>query len=431
MSAFVKGIPLADRAIRRNPFFYPGFRRLLAETEGASLGERRALADNLLQRSRRWAEALPGYAEIDLARPLSDQPILTKEALQDSVDDFRHSTWLPAAHAATGGSTGIPLQLIRSLRSLTMEQAMIDHLAAKCGVDLTRCRIAVLRGDAVKDPNDNHPPFWRTYGTRRLVFSSNHLNAANYRHFEEALAGFAPDVLLAYPSSLELLAHLADEQRSKVRLKLVITSSETLRPGIRQRVRACFDAALLDYYGMAERVCAAYSLEDGAYRFVFPYGYAELVPGSDGRHRIVGTGFWNRLQPLRRYDTEDVALLPEGMTELDFERVTLGLQDFAGIQGRTTDYFVLADGSRIYTLDQLPHGVLGAASVQLVQESLNTALLVVVPNARFSERTVEAVRHNFYLKAPRSIGLRIEVRESPYRLASGKAPPFISHLARA
>src|SRR5262249_49315976 len=163
---------------------------------------------------------------------------------------------------------------------------------------------------------------------------SNHLNATNYPHFDEALRGFAPDVLLAYPSSLELLTHLAEEHKSKVRLKLVITSSETLRPGIRRRVRDGFDAALLDYYGMAERVCAAYSLEDGVYRFVFPYGYAELVPGSNGRYRIVGTGLWNRLQPLRRYDTEDVALLPEGISQPDFEGVTLGLREFAGIQGR-------------------------------------------------------------------------------------------------
>jgi phenylacetate-CoA ligase len=39
------------------------------------------------------------------------------------------------------------------------------------------------------------------------------------------------------------------------------------------------------------------------------------------------------------------------------------------------------------------------------------------------------IRRNFYMKAPRSMQVRVEVRDSPYRLANGKAPNFISQLA--
>ena len=60
------------------------------------------------------------------------------------------------------------------------------------------------------------------------------------------------------------------------------------------RVKRVFGAPLLDYYGQTERSCAAYSLEDGVYRFIFPYAYPELIPGADGRCSIVGTPFWNR-----------------------------------------------------------------------------------------------------------------------------------------
>jgi phenylacetate-CoA ligase len=68
--------------------------------------------------------------------------------------------------------------------------------------------------------------------------------------------------------------------------------------------------------------------------------------------------------------------------------------------------------------------------VQLIQESLDAALIVVVPNGKFCARTLDVIRQNFYAKAPRSIDLRIEVRASPHRLASGKAPLFISQIAR-
>src|SRR5581483_10710022 len=109
----------------------------------------------------------------------------------------------------------------------------LDWLAAKAGVDLARCRVAVLRGDLLKDPNDQNAPFWYQAGRRRLVLSSIHLNPANYLHFARELQAFRPDVLLAYPSSLELLTQLAEEHRSRLRIPLVITSSETLRPGLR------------------------------------------------------------------------------------------------------------------------------------------------------------------------------------------------------
>jgi phenylacetate-CoA ligase len=430
MSAFVKSIPLAERLIRRNPFYYRDFRRLLERTESAGLQERRILAERLLARSRAWAQLLPGYAHLDLAAPLSEQPVLMKETLQDRPDDFQLRSWLPAAHAATGGSTGVPLQLVRSLPSLTMEQAMIDHLAAKAGVDLPRAKIAVLRIDRIKDPNDDRPPFWRQVGQRRLVLSSMHLNARRYPSFEQKLREFRPDVLLALPSSLELLTDLASERGSPIGFKLVITSSEMLRAGLRERVRNCFGATLIDYYGMAERVCAAYSLEDGRYQFILPYGFAELVSIDACRYRVLGTSFWNRYQPLRRYDTEDIAVLPRGASPEQLERIALGIDPFFGIEGRSTDYFLLADGSRIYTMDQVPLGVTGAATVQLVQESLDAALVVVVPNAKFSDHTLETIRHNFYLRAPRTVNVRVEVRDSPYRLANGKAPAFISTLAQ-
>jgi phenylacetate-CoA ligase len=431
MSAFVKSIPLADRLIRRNPLYYRGFRRLLAEAETATLAERRAMAADLLARNGAWARALPGYAGFGLDRPLAEQPILVKEKLQDRDTAFQARSWLPLAHAATGGSTGVPLRLVRTLQSLTMEQAMIDHLAAKAGVDLSAAKSAVLRIDRIKDPNDDTPPFWREAGRQRLLLSSMHLNARHYPDFARALRAFRPDVLLALPSSLELLTDLAGEHGAPVDLKLVITSSEMLRPGLRARVEKCFGAALIDYYGMAERVCAAYSTEDGIYRFIFPYGYPELLKIEEGRYRILGTSFWNRCQPLRRYDTDDIALLPAGVSAEGLERIALGLDPFLGIEGRSTDYFLLADGSRIYTMDQVPLGVTGAATVQLIQESVDAALVVVVPNGKFSDHTLDSIRRNFYQRAPRSVKVRVEVRDTPHRLANGKAPVFISNLARA
>jgi phenylacetate-CoA ligase len=154
-----------------------------------------------------------------------------------------------------------------------------------------------------------------------------------------------------------------------------------------------------------------------------------MIESAPGRYRIIGTSLWNQRQPLWRYDTDDIAILPEGAGADQVERVALGLDTFSGIEGRGSDYLLLADGSRIVTMDYVPNGVSGAATVQLMQESVDSAVLIVVPNSKFSDHTLDLLRQNFYSKAPRNIKLRLEVRDSPYRLANGKAPIFISTRA--
>jgi phenylacetate-CoA ligase len=430
MFLFLKQIPAAERIIKRNPFFYFEFRNALEAMEDAGLETRRAEAERLRARVLRWAGKLPGYRGYAFGRGFSDLPLLSKARLQNEAAAFQRRTWIPQVEVATSGTTGQPLRLKRSIQSLAIEQAMFDWMAAKVGLDYGNCRIGVLRGDEVKDPNDAAPPYWTELGRNKLIFSSGHLNSRTFPHYERKLQEFKPDILTCYPSSLDLLTHLAEPRNSSITFKLAITSSETLNDGLRQRVKRVFGAPLLDYYGQTERSCAAYSLEDGVYRFIFPYAYPELIAGPDDKCSIVGTPFWNRAQPLLRYDIGDIAVLPEGAAENEGERerISLGLSTFAGIEGRRSDCLRLADGSRVFGLDRIPSGVDGAASVQIVQTAPAAVLMVVVPNIGYSEETLAILRRKFYLKVPHNVELRIDVRESPYRLASGKAPVFISQV---
>jgi phenylacetate-CoA ligase len=428
MREFLKRAPLVEDVIRRNPIYYARFRRLLDGAEAMSESERKDLQQVLLARSLSWAARLPGYRDNPPGGSVADFPILTKEVLQARTPEFlSHRLGIPAS---TGGSSGRPLRLRRSPRSVVVEQATIDWMAAKADVDLVRCRIAVLRGDNIKDPNDSNPPFWRRPGARRLVLSSNHLNPANYKHFAAALEEFRPDVLHAYPSSLELLTNLAEQYGTKLRFPLAITSSETLRPGMRQKTRAVFGAALLDHYGMAERVSAAYSLEDGIYAFVFPYAATELIADDENKCRVVGSALWNTAQPLIRYDTGDIALMPPATDPAKRARIALGIDPFLRIEGRASDVLELANGSRVYALDQVARGIDGASSVQFLQRTADLVQIIVVPGQRYGAETIEAISRNFYLKAPKSVRIQFDVRDAPYRLANGKAPVFVSSAAR-
>jgi phenylacetate-CoA ligase len=428
MRDFFKRAPFVEDLLRRNPIFYARFRQLLDEAESLTEADRTAMRRRLLARSVSHAIRLPGYRDSAGAFSIDALPILTKEQLQARAPDFHSHQW-PGIPASTGGSTGRPLRLLRSARSIVVEQATIDWLAAKAGIELDRCRIAVLRGDNIKDPNDQQPPFWRHRGAKRLVLSSNHLGPAHYKDFAAALEEFRPDVLHAYPSSLQLLVSLAEESGTRLRFPLVLTSSETLPPGLRRRVRDVFGAVLLDHYGMAERVSAAYSLEDGAYTFIFPYAVTELLPEGEGTARVLGSGVWNTVQPLLRYDTGDIALMPPGTDQRRRARIALGLEPFPRIEGRASDVLELASGSRVYALDQVARGIDGATSVQFLQQESDLVQIIVVPSRHYDADTIGAITHNFYLKAPKSVRIQFDLRDAPYRLPNGKAPVFVSGMA--
>jgi hypothetical protein len=91
----------------------------------------------------------------------------------------------------------------------------------------------------------------------------------------------------------------------------------------------------------------------------------------------------------------------------------------------------LANGARVYAVGQILDGIAGIATVQFVQHSPELVEVLVVARGRCDDETLGMIRRNFYKKAPRSVELRFELRDTPYRLPNGKAPIFISRLPSA
>jgi phenylacetate-CoA ligase len=366
------------------------------------------------------------------ALKIDDFPITTKRDIAANPAAFTTSRWQPRSKASTGGTTGIPLQLSRSLTSVVFEQATIDHVVALAGVDFSTARIAVLRGDTIKAPDDIAPPFWRQPAPNRLLLSAHHLMASTFSAYAEALTAFRPDIIYCYPSALDHLMRLAHEAGVQIPVRLLVTSSEQVPGGLRARAQAITGAPLLDYYGQAERVAFAWSVADDRYFFRADYGLVELAPTDDDDYQLIATGLHNMLQPLIRYQTEDLIDLgpKEAITPQWIEQVCLGLQPFRGIGGRSNEYISTPEGRRIIGLNHIPRNVAGVQSIQLRQEALDFVRIIVVPAADANEDSYSMLRSNLALKLPASVRTEIETRDAPMRTASGKAPLYINAMAR-
>jgi phenylacetate-CoA ligase len=329
-----------------------------------------------------------------------------------------------ASHAATSGTTGVPLEVWRSFRSVAVEQAAIDRLLVPLGVRLRASKIAVLRGDDIKDPADRLPPFWASAGGgRRLVFSSNHLSDETVADFAAALNRFEPDVLYAYPTALESLCRLLRRSDQTVAVPIVLCSSESVPAPTWQLVAEVLGSRLVDYYGLAERVSFAYAYQPERYRFLPGYSYNELLPcgGDDDAdvYEVVATGLWNLKMPLVRFRTGDLVRLSRGSDPIS---VSYGVDPFLGVVGRSDDYLVAPDGAHLTGIDHIPRGIRDVARMQVIQERRDAVRVLVLPADESTRVDVDAIRANAAKKLPPTMSISVEVTSDLERRAGGKIP---------
>lgn len=420
MLNFIKHHPLANHLVRRPPLFYRAARMRLRQARDMQAHARRAWMQAMLARTLAAARKLPGYANAPASDDLAHWPLLTKSALMGREGDFVQRSLMPIIPAATGGSTGQPMKLARTWRSIAFEQATIDDLCAMHGNDARRARIAVLRGDSIKPAGDMKAPFWIDEGPARRIFSAHHLSRETIRHYRAALASFQPEILFCYPSSLAaLLALLEDDDRLAIRL--VFASSEVMARETVQRARALMGADVIDFYGHAERIACAYAVNGGEFRFVPGYGHIELIPEGNGLARIIATSLVAKGTILVRYDTGDLARVPSHDAQT-LDEIALGLRGFGGIDGRDSEFVEITGGRRIIGLNHIPRGVEGAACVQLRQTAPDEMRIYVTPanpSRSFGERRL---MENFREKFPSTVSAFIVLVERPVRERNGKAP---------
>lgn len=423
--------PLGDRLIRRNPLFFPRALRLFDHLEAASLDERIEWTEHRLQAVLRAAVSTSRYGRSVGSDRLADWPVLEKQDVRDDQSAFIGRTRGLGSRASTSGTTGAPLQLVRSGRSVAVEQAAIDRLALMKGVDLATARIVVLRGDDVRTLRADRW-FWKDeIGGRRRTFASNQLTAETLDTFVGALVSFAPDCLLAYPTVLESLSVLLEQQGRELHIPLVMTSSEVLSRPARSLAEKVLNADVIDYYGQAERVSFAYSLIPGVYTFLPGYGVTELMPIESDEERlfeIVATSLWNLAMPLIRYRTGDLVTLPAAPSISDLQEITYGIKPVSAIVGRSGDFLVSPAGAHLVGIDHIPRDVKNIVRLQFIQEARDVVRILILPTAGFDDQDRRQIETNAARKIPPTMTYSLEVVDSLERTSSGKTPLVIRRV---
>ncbi|HYE38521.1 MAG TPA: hypothetical protein VEB23_01235 [Ramlibacter sp.] len=293
----------------------------LAANENKSADELHALGQRLLHASlQRAIEVLPYYANLRRDFSIADNeqvlrehfPVIDKSTLlanramlypNDGVKKFWH------ALGKTSGTTGTPLTIFRSPRSVLYENEFIKRHWTWGGFR-TGMKRATLRGDLVVPIDRAEPPYWfyNRYNNQ-LLLSSRHLTDGCVDAIIDKLDEYRPDMLQAYPSTAYTLATYLARRQRRLRIPVVFSASEPLYPHQREAILEWLGIGVMDMYGMAERVAFATQCEHGSMHLNPDYSHVEILD-EDGNPTddvgfVVGTTYHNDAMPLVRYKLSD------------------------------------------------------------------------------------------------------------------------------
>ena len=255
------------------------------------LRERAALALERVPAYRKLASNLPHIrAARTAAEILEPFPVLTKEEVRLAPESFiPKGVTERLLSANTGGTTGTPLRLFRTLSGIRNNFAFFRRIRHWRGLSHWS-RTATLMGRLTVPEEQSQPPYWRhSYLTKNLLFSSYHMSPDTLPAYAQALADFRPEQIVCYPSSGTLMARaVLDAKLSLDGIRAVFTTAETVSSMQRDLMERAFGCPVADQYGSGEWTVTVSQCEQGTYHLHPEYGYLEILDES-GRSVSAGS----------------------------------------------------------------------------------------------------------------------------------------------
>ncbi len=321
----------------------------------------------------------------------------------------------------TSGTTGTPLEIFRSLRSVQMEQAFIKRHWSWVGYVDGMPR-ATLRGDMVTELDRREPPFWfENRYNRQLLLSSRHLTDHCVDAIIRKLRDYAPAMMQAYPSTAYTLAQYLEWRGMSLSIPYLFTASEPLYLHQQKLIRERLAGKIMDMYGMAERVALATQCEYGAMHVNPDYSHVEILdehgaPTDDYGH-VVGTTLHNLAMPLVRYRLSDRTRWKPG-------RCPCG-RPFPMVEpvaGKLEDRITGGDGAEVSpsVLTFAFKGVTNVRKSQVAQVGPGHWELRLVPNVRFSQADQDKLLRNIQRLVDPTVRVTVAIKESLPNTAAGK-----------
>jgi phenylacetate-CoA ligase len=272
---------------------------------------------------------------------------------------------------------------------------------------------------------------------RYLHLSSDHLEPEHMPRYIQAIKQWCPTFVHAFPSAIVPLAKwLAAHPDPEIteRIRCIQLFSENVYDYQVELLRQVFDCPVLLDYGHSERAVKAISLPGDSRYFFWPlYGKLELInfdglpvtrPGELGE--IVATGFDNKVMPLIRYRTGDLAMWSDKPND-----IRPGFAAVDRIEGRLQEFLVCKDHRlvSICTIGAAHFEELASADrMQFEQIEPGRAVLKVLASSDLSPSAKEELARGLRSKTQGGLEVDVVRVDDIPRTVSGKHKLLVQKL---
>jgi phenylacetate-CoA ligase len=362
-------------------------------------------------------------------------PILTKSLIRKNYQDLIAQDFPEDKYyqSSTGGSTGAPLQFVRDRSASDYVHAAAYRSWQWTGWKLGD-RYANLWG-ASKDLDQAkkfRTKLKQAMMNDNLLLSSYDMTENNLNEYIDKLKKFNPKFIRGYASAIYLLAkYMKSNNKSELRPKAIITTSENLFDHQRELIEEQFDCKIFDGYGCRENSVIATECEaHEGYHISVENGIIECVKnnkyvsyGEMGEMYL--TDFNNYSMPFIRYQVGDLGTPSDQACSCG-----RGLPMLESIDGRTTDLILTPSGNYVAGpgLTLVIKDVETIEQLQIIQESKDELLVKVVKGKGYTDKDQSLLIKNLHKYISEDIKIQIQIVDEIPAEPSGKQRFVISKV---
>lgn len=313
-------------------------------------------------------------------------PLLTKEKIRNEEILSKDYTTRKLYHTSTGGSTGEPIKFLqdnnyRKWKNATNKYYYQDIL----GIDELNVKKIILWGSE-RDLFEGSIGLKLKIGnwlTNTKFLNSFRMTKEEIENYIKIINSHKPDLIRGYAGSLYELCRYAEKKKMTIfSPKILISSAETLRDEMRQKIETVFGTKIYNFYGSRECASMAGECKYGLMHLFTFNNYIEILdnnnkPVKEGKEgKIIVTNLHNYSMPLIRYEIGDMAIRGPRKHKCGIPLLTL-----KKVTGRVTDHFLKEDGTIIHGefFTHLFYFKDWVKAFRIIQENYKKIRILVVP----------------------------------------------------
>lgn len=360
---------------------------------------RRIMSQRLADIAEFAGEKVPYYQDLfrthgfnpaklrDDARYLQDLPYLTKDIVREQgrrllsqdLEGIRHH------NMKTGGSTGLSAHFIYDQEAADYSAAVTLFARESVGKKKHRSELHfACRFPDATTSNKWTREDWKCLAMNRSNIFFDRLDAKGLDEMWKTLVERQPYLIHGHPSTIHALAaHIQLDRGWGKAFEIFESSGELLEPHQRKLISEVLRCKVIDRYGLAELGVMAYQLggERAGLQVLDSEGWPESLALEDGLdHELVFTGFRNKLMPLLRYRTGDLAQVIEEEEGFFLTNVVGRIHDLVPING--------VPHPTHHIMDMLDHRIGGIQEFQIDLRG-EIPILRIVPELHASKEHIQ------------------------------------------